>query len=211
MNANDGMTELEITKLQIEAWKTTVEVQQHFNDIGMRIRTIFLTLLAALFGTAAGFWGHSDSAAPTAGVVGLASTTTTYILWVSFLFIVLFWFMDAIWYHQYLIGAVKAGTALEETLSNKVPGVSLTRLITEASHKLIFGLQLTTERRLHLFYCALAYANIVALVTARFQSYLLAGAEVVVGLIIAFILVRLRDKRLSAEARASGIATTAGR
>ena len=33
----------------IEIWKTIVEVQRHFNDIAMRIRSMFITILLALF------------------------------------------------------------------------------------------------------------------------------------------------------------------
>ena len=33
----------------IEIWKTIVEVQMHFNDISMRIRSLFITILLALF------------------------------------------------------------------------------------------------------------------------------------------------------------------
>ena len=33
----------------IDAWKVAIEVQQHFNDIGMRIRGMFVTILLALF------------------------------------------------------------------------------------------------------------------------------------------------------------------
>ncbi len=33
----------------IVIWKTVVEVQMHFNDICMRIRSMFITILLALF------------------------------------------------------------------------------------------------------------------------------------------------------------------
>jgi len=36
-------------KLTVEIWKTIVGVQQHFNDISMRIRSMFVTILLALF------------------------------------------------------------------------------------------------------------------------------------------------------------------
>ena len=31
----------------IEIWKTVVEVQKHFNDIAMRIRSLFITMVLA--------------------------------------------------------------------------------------------------------------------------------------------------------------------
>ncbi len=39
----------ERAKQIIDAWKTIVGVQMHFNDIGMRIRGLFVTILLALF------------------------------------------------------------------------------------------------------------------------------------------------------------------
>ena len=33
----------------IEIWKTIVDVQRHFNDISMRIRGMFVTILLAIF------------------------------------------------------------------------------------------------------------------------------------------------------------------
>jgi low temperature requirement protein LtrA len=36
-------------KQVIDVWKAIVSVQQHFNDIEMRIRSIFITVLLALF------------------------------------------------------------------------------------------------------------------------------------------------------------------
>jgi len=33
----------------IDVWKEVVDVRQHFNDVGMRIRGMFVTILLALF------------------------------------------------------------------------------------------------------------------------------------------------------------------
>ena len=33
----------------IDVWKEVVDVQQHFNDVSMRIRGMFVTILLALF------------------------------------------------------------------------------------------------------------------------------------------------------------------
>jgi len=38
----------ERAKQVIEVWKTIVGVQMHFNEIGMRIRGLFITILLAL-------------------------------------------------------------------------------------------------------------------------------------------------------------------
>ena len=39
----------ERAKQVIDVWKTVVGVQMHFNEIGMRIRGLFVTILLALF------------------------------------------------------------------------------------------------------------------------------------------------------------------
>jgi hypothetical protein len=55
MGAGDSeqLNDLERTKLQVEAWKTTVQVQQHFNDIEMKIRSLAITVLTAVLAAAA--------------------------------------------------------------------------------------------------------------------------------------------------------------
>ena len=36
----------------LEAWKKTIDVQQHFNDLELRIRNFAVTALVAIFGVA---------------------------------------------------------------------------------------------------------------------------------------------------------------
>ena len=84
----------------IEVWKTIVGVQQHFNDISMRIRSMFVTILLALFASI-GFlveknlsleiWVFNirfSTLIPLFGIIG------TY----------LFYFIDRYWYHRLLVG-----------------------------------------------------------------------------------------------------------
>ena len=44
------MNDPELRKLQVEAWKTTVQVQEHFNEIEMKIRALAITVLTAGIG-----------------------------------------------------------------------------------------------------------------------------------------------------------------
>jgi hypothetical protein len=46
-------------KRTIDIWKAVVETQRHFNDISMRIRSMFVTILLALF-AAIGFLYEKD-------------------------------------------------------------------------------------------------------------------------------------------------------
>ena len=82
----------------IEAWKQTVAVQMHFNDLAIRIRSFALTAVAALL-TASGLaQGQGNRLVLVAALV----------LWAAF------YLMDRWWYYHLLLGAVTHGLALEE-------------------------------------------------------------------------------------------------
>jgi hypothetical protein len=44
----------EMVKLAVEAWKKTVDVQQHFNDLELRVRNFAITFTAGFWGSSAG-------------------------------------------------------------------------------------------------------------------------------------------------------------
>jgi hypothetical protein len=109
----------------IETWKTVVSVQQHFNDISMRIRSMFVTILLALFAST-GFlldkklnlkiWIFNIQFAtlvPLFGVLG------TY----------LFYFIDRYWYHRLLVGSVKHAMTIEKKYKSEMPELSLSEAI----------------------------------------------------------------------------------
>jgi hypothetical protein len=114
------MTDEEINR-GLEAWKVTVEVQQHFNDIEMKIRNYALTLLLAV--------------AAAAGVA-LRENRPGLAIWILVAGLVAwaaFYFMDEWWYHRLLIGAVKHGLELEDELRHSIPGIGLSNSIKNAS------------------------------------------------------------------------------
>ncbi|WP_308491283.1 hypothetical protein [Microbacterium terrisoli] len=93
-------------------WEKAVDVQQHFNDIGWRIRALALTVLTFTFGATGFAYANTDtfafdgrhvSPAFAVPLLGLA-------IWIAF------WFADAGWYHKLLVGAVKEGIAQEKLL-----------------------------------------------------------------------------------------------
>ena len=89
---------------RLEAWKQTIQVQQHFNDIELRIRNYAITLLGALFGIAAyAFKEHVGS-----GVILCVLLGGLFLCYA-------FYFMDRHWYHRLLIGAVKHGQMIESS------------------------------------------------------------------------------------------------
>ena len=139
-------------ELHVELWKQAVTVQQHFNDIGWRIRAIALTALTFTF-AAAGLtyantspvhaWGFAFSAAAIVPVFGA-------ILWWAF------WFMDAKWFHRLLIGAVNDGIRLETLLKQHGVEAGLGEAITEASAVKLWPYKdpVRSTKRLNVFYRA---------------------------------------------------------
>src|SRR5215208_975136 len=87
-------------KLTVEIWKTIVGVQQHFNDISMRIRSMFVTILLALF-AAIGFLVDKRI---TLEVFGLKVQYATLLPLFGIVGTVLFYFIDRYWYHRLLVG-----------------------------------------------------------------------------------------------------------
>lgn len=113
----------------IEIWKTVIEVQQHFNDISMRIRGMFVTILLALFASI-GFLIDKK--------LGLKFGTFR----IQFAVLIplfgifgtwLFYFIDRYWYHRLLVGSVKHAIKIERKYKDYIPELSLSDAIGEES------------------------------------------------------------------------------
>ncbi|MCX5236169.1 hypothetical protein OG824_13250 [Streptomyces prunicolor] len=113
----------------LDMWKQTIAVQQHFNDIGWRIRGLALTALTFSLGAAAVSAREESSIQIFGWHIQLSACISTlgFILWFSF------YFVDQVWYHRLLIGAVRHGEALETALQAKLPDAGLTKAITQNS------------------------------------------------------------------------------
>jgi hypothetical protein len=150
------MRQEDMAQLQVEAWKTTIQVQQHFNEIEWKIRGLAVTLLTAVVGAAAlaindktdvhvfGFDVHLAAVLLIAGLVGWC----------------LFYFVDQIWYHRLLIGAVRHGERLETLLGGLVEGFGLTQRISRESPYVfhLFGWHppLHSRHKMQVFYGVVA-------------------------------------------------------
>jgi hypothetical protein len=113
----------------LEAWKVAVTVQQHFNDIEMKIRNYALTLLLAVFGAA----GLAVREEAYISLLGLTVALGAVVLFAGLLVWMAFYFMDELWYHRLLLGAVKQAIELEKELQDDVPGIGLTNKIKDES------------------------------------------------------------------------------
>ena len=113
----------------VEIWKTVIGVQMHFNDISMRIRSMFVTILLALFASlgflldkklglqVGNYYVQFATILPAFGILG------TY----------LFYFIDRYWYHRLLVGSVKQGLFIENKYKVELPELSLTDAIGKES------------------------------------------------------------------------------
>jgi len=113
----------------IEIWKAVVEVQRHFNDISMRIRGMFVTILLAFF-AAMGFMIDRKLTLDFCGIhVQYAILVAAFGLFATWLF----YFIDRYWYHRLLVGSVKHAMMIEEKYSEDMPELSLSDAIGAVS------------------------------------------------------------------------------
>lgn len=123
-------------EIALEVWKTTIDVQKHFNDIGIKIRSAAVTVVGA-FAAVAGY-AIKEGNRGFAGAVVLAALAC----WISF------YLMDRLWYHRLLQSAVRHGEKIEEDLKASIPNIDLTTRITAGSP--VFGR--SAAERLSFFY-----------------------------------------------------------
>jgi FMN phosphatase YigB (HAD superfamily) len=134
--------------LVLDTWKKTVDVQQHFNDLELRIRNYAVTVLGASLGLAGYafkenlqviFSHHSVSVT---GLILLFSIVP----WLSF------YFMDRWWYHMLLLGAVDNGTFIENRWGKHFPEMALTQSISRRSPLRFWKITLHAQNKIDAFY-----------------------------------------------------------
>ncbi len=125
----ENNVELEKLKLNVEVWKKIVDVQQHFNDLEMKVRNFGLLVVSAFISAVgvslkspydAVLFGHPI---PVAAILAIGA----WFIWM------LVFFVDVFWYHPLLKGAVAKGTKMEEQLEHELPNINLTVKIGEES------------------------------------------------------------------------------
>lgn len=113
----------------IEIWKTIVDVQRHFNDISMRIRGMFVTLLLAIF-AAVGFLLNKELKLEVVVFdVQFATLVPLYGVFITYLF----YFIDRYWYHRLLVGSVEHALGIETKYKDVLPELSLSEAIGKVS------------------------------------------------------------------------------
>lgn len=113
----------------IEMWKQTIDVQKHFNDIELKIRGLALTILTFTLGGASLAIRNGTAI----GINGFELQLGALILILGILLWLTFYFVDQIWYHRLLVGAVFHGLELEDELRKVLPVAGLSHRISESS------------------------------------------------------------------------------
>lgn len=136
-----------VAELNVSIWKQIVDVQMHFNEIGMKIRNFSILILAALV-SAAGLALKENvfvSGLPLASIFFFASVIVC----------AAFYFMDRFWFYPLLKGAVVQGDLIEKQLEADFPSIALTRSIGEHSPVRLKGLTLHSKHKMAFFYFCL--------------------------------------------------------
>jgi hypothetical protein len=113
----------------IEIWKAVVGVQQHFNEIEMKVRGLFITIVVTI-AAAQGFLIEKKLS------VSLGRFTILYanvMPWLGILATYLFYFVDRHWYHRLLMGSILHGGSIERKYATEIPELGLGAKITEQS------------------------------------------------------------------------------
>lgn len=153
----DGPSTEERVQLALEAWKTTVGVQEHFNTIEMQIRNLAVTVLTAAIAAAAIVSGRAVNAADQP-LLGGGLSAADAIIAGALLAWVAFYFMDRWWYHRLLKAAVKKGEALEKLVADTEFGdvLGLAGGISEASPLKFLKWKIHSEQKIDIFYALVA-------------------------------------------------------
>ena len=126
----DPFNDTEYRNIAIEAWKKVVQTQEHFNEICMKVRTLYATVMAALisvYGVIVKQGGNVNSD---------HIITIDPIIPISFAGILataLFYFTDRYWYHNLLLGAVDQGREIEDRWSSAIPELGMGSKISARS------------------------------------------------------------------------------
>lgn len=153
----------------VEAWKKTVDVQQQFNDIELRIRNYAITLLVAIVGAA----GYAANAKITVKILRHDMPLGAPLLLAGLVSLAGFYFMDRFWYHRLLQGAVKHGMAIEERCKDVCDAIGLSVSIKKESPITVSerkSKKIHSEGKIDIFYGVIALMLILMIVAFCFLT-----------------------------------------
>jgi hypothetical protein len=144
---------------QIEIWKKIVDVQQHFNDLELRIRNFALVVTGAFLGLG----GYAIKDGGMINIFGLEVSVAGLVVFSALFPLFAFYFMDRLWYHRLLDGSVKAGIEAEAALKDLGYRVDLGSKVSENSPFTIWmtNKKVHSKTKMDLFYLMLTAALLI--------------------------------------------------
>jgi len=138
----------------VDIWKKVIDVQQHFNEIEMKVRNVAVTVVGVFIG-ASGIAYKKDA------FVSLFSWKTkiplsSCILWLAIIPLGAFYLMDRWWYHRLLHGATKHGEKIEDRIRPMISEIDLTKTIADGSPFKILGFQIRTNHKIDIIYALIS-------------------------------------------------------
>ncbi len=151
---------------QIEIWKKIVDVQQHFNDLELRIRNFALVVTGAFLGLG----GYAIKDAGIINAFGYEVSIAGLVVFSAILPLSAFYFMDRLWYHRLLQGSVTAGIDAESALKDLGYKVDLGSRISESSPFTLWPTKkkIHSKTKMDFFYMMLVVALLIVAVCLGF-------------------------------------------
>lgn len=132
----------------LEIWKKTVDVQQHFNDIALRIRNITLTVFTFIIGGI----GYALKENLKIQILSYEVSYSTLFAALGIIIIFAFFYMDRAWYHKLLLGSIKHGLKLEKSWGYILPIQLATAIGNESPHWWFRGKRIHSKGKFLIFY-----------------------------------------------------------
>jgi FMN phosphatase YigB (HAD superfamily) len=158
---NDLKLNIELLPNVIAVWNKITEVQQHFNDIALKIRNLALTTFTFIIAGIGFLYKENISFLffnCNIPVSAIFSILGALIIWV-------FYFMDKHWYHKFLLGSVKQSSKIENKWNKIFPEIGLSNSISNESNydfkKFCFKFKSNSNRRFMFFYRPLIWSLII--------------------------------------------------
>lgn len=143
--------------LSIEIWQKVVDVQMHFNDLCLKIRSFAISILGVLLGAAAIAYRFGGQAS----IFGITFPPSSLFILISMIIWMAFFLMDRYWYHELLRGSVHHGQEIEEKLKESHPEICLAHSIRDQSHQ---SLNMNAATKLNIFYWVIFFIQLVGLI-----------------------------------------------
>ncbi|MFJ5319123.1 hypothetical protein [Pectobacterium versatile] len=141
--------DIELLKIKVDIWKQVINTQQHFNDLGMKIRNFAILILSAFIGAI----GVSFKSGYSMPIFGYPTSVSTILSIGAALIWLLFFFVDVYWYHPLLVGAVKKGIDIEKNIGDELKDViDLTHAVGKESPIKIGFFELHSKHKANVFY-----------------------------------------------------------